>query len=296
MLLVIAISISLFVAGIGSSSVKAVQVQQYNGISQCTYYVPGGSTISPQDGRILFPNGTITNTSSLRCVHALQLQTSGWDAYGETTISNAYYTYIQDSWSVPTGPSNGLNFVNGEADAFFDGLQSSNQIVQPALVWGCIQWSGSSCTEGGNYWSIFDEAFQNFPGATYVSSDIGATRGDAIVGSVTRNPNVSFCPFNGPAYSIGVGDSTIGKSVTLTVCTTSTYSNGVVGSLEVVSVSTCADMPGTGSLGFSSIYYTTSPSGANPSYSQGNALNFCTPLGESWGTSHSSLTLTWHYT
>jgi hypothetical protein len=261
--------------------------------SGCVRAVPSESIIDPYSNRVLLPNGTIMNSNSISCSPGMVASTTGNTAYGPMTIpSSDYYTNYQNFWTVPAAPSNG-GFSPGMADAFWNGPGiGGGDVVQPILIYGCIQWNWfNQCTEGSNTaWSIFDMAIVG--SNKWISNNIAVSKGDNIVGTVIRDSSLTFCSGNGPGYSIGAGDSTIGSTNTLIVCDTDLYHVAMAGSLEVKSLSTCNQLPDVASDSFSSITYSTSPTGAGVTYSTGQDVLFCSAAA-SWNSGDTALTINW---
>jgi hypothetical protein len=260
--------------------------------SACTLRVPSGSTVNPSTGSFLLPNGSIMISSNSPCSPSIPYSITGNAAYGVMTLSGSYYyTNYQDWWQVPPAPSNGA-FTSPQGLAFWDGLQGGYDLVQPLLVYGCI--ISSDCA---NAWRITGYALCcGLFGTAYYSTPFNANKGDNIVGTLILNPHVSFCPSDGPAYTVAAGDSTTGQTTNLIICITDHYQTAVTGSLEVHQLSTCNQMPGSGTDYFEQITYTTSPSGGSASQSHGSDVSFCNAYAQWYNSQYGTfLTLSWSF-
>ena len=283
---------AIMMGAIGASAAVSASTPLGHGSHDCVRSVPNGSTVDPYSGKVELANGTVVKASSIPCMSGTKASTTGNEAYGYLTVSSSYYyTNFQDSWTVPNSPTNGA-FSVGMADIFWDGLQNSNGIEQPILIYGCIEWNiFNQCVEGSNTaWYIYD--YSDVGGSVYISSAIAVSPGDSIyLGEIQRDPSLTFCSGNGPGYSVDVEDITIGKAVDMAVCDNNQYTDAIAGSFEVHSISSCNQLPNSSSDAFSSISFTTSPSGASPSYGTGY-YNFCS-VGASWNSGDTTLTLSW---
>lgn len=265
----------------------------------CAFGVPSGSIVNPTLGNILLPNGTEISETSLVCEStSIRLQTTGALANGHMDLGGSYYyTNFQDQWNVPSVPSSG-NYGSNQYSALWDGLElptiQGGDIVQPVLVYGCI--ASGDCL---NQWRFTGYACfhcnQVNPAIYYAKPLFNANYGGEILGSLHLNPNVSFCPNDGPAYTVAAGDLTTGQTENLIICTTDQYQIADTGALEVANLSTCSQLPGYPADGdFNSISYTTSPSVGSVSYSTGSNVSFCNAMA-GWSTNppHSYLVITW---
>lgn len=277
-----------------SASALVSPVGESSGTAACVTTVPNHSVVNPETGKILLQNGTVIEISSIPCSPGLEASVYANVGYGYMSVSSPeYFTYIQDSWSVPSAPSSG-GFNDTQADVFWNGFQgtSTQDIVQPILVYGCITYDAltQTCTEGSSSaWSIFDQA--NVGNHWYSSSAISVSATDSIVGAVTYDSSLTFCNSSGPGYSIGIGDSTSSQSVNYSICDTFQFREAIGQSLEVHYLTACNQMPNATSEDFSSLSWYTS-TGTTPSYGTGSDLSFCS-AGASWNYGDGGVTTAW---
>lgn len=285
---------AVFVVALWAQTGYAVSTQAT--LPRCAHEVPSGSVVDPAVGTVLLPNGTVVSTNNLPCMGSgfPAWQTTGNAAYGTMTLSGSYYyTNFQDLWTVPPAPSNG-QFTSPQGLAFYNGLQGGNDIVQPLLVYGCI-----TSTDCSNSWRIAGYAcfscstiFQS----VYYSPPLSVSKGDTIEGTLILTPSTPGCSGSGPSYTVAARDETTVpvQTTTLVVCDTDHYQIGIAGSLEVHSLSTCNQMPGSGNNYFQTISCTTSPSGGSPSFNTGSDVSFCS-ANAFWLGGGSTLQINWSY-
>lgn len=287
----------LITMGVGSNVVNASTTAMTATSRLCI--VPTGAIVNPQSGFVLLPNDTVVEISSLHCAHEQEpLSTSGNVAFGLMGLpSSSYYTNFQDEFTVPSIPSSG-SLSNGQHVVFWDGIESlvSGNVLQPVFLYGCNPYNGV-CED---YWQEYGYAFypdcnvlfcENYQ---YESTGFEVYPGNQVIGEVLLNPHVTFCPSDGPAYTVAAGDFTTGDTTNLVICDTNQYLTGVAGSMEIYDLSACSQLPAPGAMTFSSISYTTSPSGETPSYSTGSGASFCSAVAN-WNSGDSQLGITWTY-
>lgn len=258
--------------------------------SVCAREVPPGSVVDPSAGRITLSNGVVVALADIPCSMTNVIWgTTGNAAYGTLTVSSSvYYTSYQDEWTSPPAPSSG-SFSSPEGVGLWDGLQNSNDVVQPLLVYGCI--TSSDCS---NNWRLTSYAL--IGGTIYYVTPLSPSQGNTIQGSITYDSSISGgsgCSGTQPGYTI---DANIvgGSSVSLTVCTTDQYQTAVSGSIEVHDLSTCTQMPGTTSDSFNSLSWATTGSSSAAEHT-GSDVSFCS-AGATWNNSNPNniyLTLSW---
>ena len=166
-------------------------------------------------------------------------------------------------------------FTSPEAVGLYDALQdaSTNHIMQPLLVYGCI--TSSDCS---NSWRL--TAYGKLGSTIYYVTPTGPSQGDTIQGTITAGDYESCSGGSGmgEGYNIDADDVSSSSSVSLNVCTSDQYQDAVGGSLELQDLSTCTQMPGTTFMDFGSISW--SGSGSTTEVTGGN-VNFCSP-GNTW--------------
>lgn len=261
-------------------------VASQDGASVCAREVPSGSTVDPSAGTVALSNGSVVVTTAFPCsMTSVIWSTTGNAAYGKLTLSNSYYyTSYSDEWTSPPAPSSG-SFSSPEGVGLYDGLQTSSDIVQPLLVYGCI-----ISTDCSNSWRL--TAYAYVSSTIYYVTPVSPSQGDTIEGEITYDASLSMCSSNGPGYTTDA-DIVSGSSSSLTVCTTDQYKVADAGSIEVHSLSTCTQMPGTGSDDFDSISFATAPSQISATESTGSDVSFCS-ASATWNTS--TLDISWTYT
>jgi hypothetical protein len=197
-------------------------------------------------------------------------------------MSSGYFSYFQDKWTTPPAPSSGT-FTYPMAVALWDGLETSTDVVQPLLVYGCI--TSSNCDDG---WQFTASAL--FGSTPYYATSYVASSGDSIEGTITYESSYAGCTNSGPAYYIEAVDTTASQGSYLTECTSDHYSVAVAGSIEIHDLSTpCTVMPGTGSDSFGSLSWTGTIS-PTVTEATGSQVSFCSAAA-SWGSS--ALGLSW---
>jgi len=261
--------------------------------TSCATMVPNHSVVNPETGKILLQNWTIVPISSMPCGPAAVLSVYANIAFGGATVATGnYFTYIDESWSVPSAPSSPMTNTT-QLDALWNGFGGSGtqDVVQPALVYGCVSYNSNGCVTGSESgWSLVDQA--NVGNHVYDSSVLSASASDSIVGEVTYDSSLSFCSSSGPGYSIGVGDSNTGHSVTFSICDTYRFKIAYGQSLEVHYLTSCTQLPNQSSEDFTSLSYSTATSGT-PTFSHGTNLSFCGPAAASWDAGDTGVTTTW---
>jgi hypothetical protein len=263
----------------------------HNASSVCAREVPSGSIVDPLAGRITLPNGSTVALANIVCsMTSVVWTTTGNAAYGTLTISSPlYYTNFQDQWTSPPAPSSG-SFSSPQGVGLWNGLENANDVVQPLLVYGCI--ISSDCS---NSWRL--TAYALFGSTIYYVTPLSPSQGDTIQGVVTYSSSISGgsgCSGTQPGYTLNAKDTTASTSVSLSVCTSDQYQTAVAGSIEVHSLSTCTQMPNTGSDSFSSLSWTTSGSSSATEHT-GSDVSFCS-ASASWDNSNPNnivLNLSW---
>jgi len=285
--------VALLVASGGMSAAVAVPNSNSAAASLqrgpvCAREVPSGSIVDSPVGRVTLPNGTAVAITKFPCqMTSFVLGTSGHPAEGDLDLTpTAYWTSFQDEWTTPPVPSSGT-YSGDQFSVLYDGLDNSNDIVQPVLIYGCI--TPANCS---NSWRIVAYALFGSNPPNY-ATPYSATAGDTIKGTITYESSYSGCASDGPAYYIESVDVTASQGSYLTECTTDQYQTAVFGSLEEYNLTTCTQMPGTTSDTFSSYSSVTSPSGASATESS-SSTRFCTPsMPVNWNSGPVTLTLKW---
>lgn len=268
-----------------------------SGSPSCIIIVPSESVIFPSLKVVAFPNSTVFTYSALSCFHVSPRSSADPNiAYGYLSITGltSQFTYVKDSWSVPPSPSNG-GFSNSQNVLFWNGMETpGGDVMQPALVYGCERVNGlGQCTYGGNYWYI--TACTLLSGTELCTSGlVRASQGDSISGTVTFYPTPPPGCSQTPGYVVTAKDNSLGQSETLTVCQYEQFQTAMVGSLEENGLTSCNQLPNTTSEQFSSISYTTSPSGLTVGHGMGSdSSSLSCSQGESWNSGYTTLTLMW---
>jgi hypothetical protein len=259
--------------------------------SYCAREVPSGSTVNPSAGTVALPNGSVVATTRFTCSQTSVVWCSsgcsGQAAEGDLTISGSgnAYTNFQDEWTTPPAPSSGT-FSSPEGVALYDGLQTSSDIVQPLLVYGCI-----TTTDCSNSWRL--TAYADMGGSIYYVTPLSPSGSSTIQGTITLGDFESCSGGSGSGQGYdAVAQIVSGSSVSLNVCTNDQYKDAVTGAIEVHDLSTCTQMPGTTSDKFSSISWTTTGS-STATESTPSGVSFCSGSA-SWTNSPSIyLTLSW---
>jgi hypothetical protein len=254
--------------------------------------VPSGSTVNPSAGTVTFPNGSTVATTHITCSQTSVVWCSssctGHVAQGDLTISGSgnLYTNYQDEWTTPPVPSSGT-FSSPEGVGLYDALQTSSDIIQPLLVYGCI-----TSTDCSNSWRF--TAYADMGGSVYYTSPaLSPSASSTLEGSITQYDfeTCSGGSGTGAGYQ-AVAQIVSGSSESLNVCTNDKYTDAVTGSLEVQDLSSCSQMPGTTSDSFTSLSWTTTGS-STASESSGSQISFCSGT-PSWVNSPSIyLELSW---
>ncbi len=188
----------------------------------------------------------------------------GWQEDFSTRATGAV-SYLTATWTVPQSPLAG---DNGQILYFFNGLEglpTVESILQPVLTYSGGTWTARS-------WNCCAQ------GTVYYADSIPVSPGDTIIGFINGfdcDASTGICD----DWSIETVDMQSHQSSIL-----ETSSWGVAldwlfpGVMEVYGVHSCADLPASGSLAFSDLYYTTvSETGASPSwsFSKGNTIAPC---------------------
>jgi len=99
----------------------------------------------------------------------------GWITYAEwNNTSGNPINYFTTEWVVPPAPTT----YNGQTIFIFNGMQSSDHILQPVLQYG------PSAAGGGNYWSIVNW-YVSSSGAALYSSLVQVDPGQSLQGVMT---------------------------------------------------------------------------------------------------------------
>ncbi len=257
--------------------------------------VPNGAVVNPVSGKMLLSNESIVAITTFPCADAVPASTTGTaaDAYFYLSSTSYYFQSMNSTWTVPAAPSSG-SFSFGMTDFLWNGFNSATgtkDVAQPILAYGCVQWSGSTCTNGSsNGWSIDDQA--NVGNTQYYSGGTSVSVGDHITGTVTYDPSESFCLFNGPAYSIEVGDHTTGHYTVYTICDTYKFQAAVGEAFEVAQLTSCTQNPNVSSESFSLWSYGWS-GGSSPTFATGTPVSWCS-ASASWSSNDFTATVSWN--
>ena len=264
----------------------ALAQQSASATSFCAHEVPSGSTVNPSADTIVLSNGSAVALSNFPCsMTSVVWGTTGHPAEGDLTMSGSnHYSSFQDEWTSPPAPSSG-SFSSPEGVALYDGLQNSNDIVQPLLVYGCI--TTSDCS---NSWRL--TAYADMSGTLYYVTPLSSSQGDTIQGTVTLGDYLACSGGSGSGQGYNIDAQIVsGSSVSLNVCTYDLYQNAAAGSIEVHDLSTCTQMPGTTSDDFGSISW-----GGSISVTESTAhdVTFCTSSATWYSSPTVYLNLQWH--
>jgi len=262
--------------------------------SVCAYGVPNGSVVDPSAGTVTFPNGTTLATTKLQCSMSVPWSTNA--AYGYLSPqSGDSFTAFQSYWTVPSAPSSG-SFSSPEGVGIWNGVVSGSSVLQPLLVYGCI-----SSTDCSNSWRLTSYAYicGTFSCTTYyVTPAMSVSSGDGIYGALAYSSSItggSGCSGTQPGWIITSDDYPTGGGVntySLSVCTSKTWSDAIVGSLEEHSLTSCTQLPAGGSDSWpaSDIYWSETNGGTVAYEGTGSDISFCS-ASASW--SSSGLGMTW---
>jgi hypothetical protein len=263
------------------------------GTSHSCVDVPNGSVVNPVSGEILLSNASIIKIGSFPCADAVQASTNGTAAYAYSYLSSTsyYFTSMNSTWTVPAAPSSG-SFSFG-SDVFlwngFNTATGTKDVAQPVLAYGCVQWSGNTCTNGSSSgWSIDDQA--NVGNTQYFSGGTSVSVGDSITGEVTYDSSESFCLFSGPAYSIEVGDYTTGHYTVYEICDTYKFQAAVGEAFEVHELTSCTQNPNVSSESFE--LWAEGWSGGSNTFTYGSPVSWCS-ASASWNAGDYLATATW---
>jgi hypothetical protein len=249
----------------------------------CAREVPSGSIVNPSAGTVTYPNGSVVAMADVRChMTSIVYGYNGIDASGQQGVGfNQYFTSYQDEWTTPPAPSS-PTFGANQGVGLWNALALSNgDILQPLLTWGCIV--STSCSNSWQY-----TAYSLLSGGPPVfATPYAADSGDTIEGTITYESSYGSCPSS--AYYIEAVDVTDSDGSFLTVCTTDKFTAADAGAIEVKNLTMCSQMPGTTSETFSSISYTTSPSGVTATNDRPTPGSFCSPS----NTASPFITLGW---
>lgn len=189
------------------------------------------------DGTRVEANGTVTAlTSKARKAPTI----NGWVMDSDYSSSVAIGRIVA-SWVVPSAPSK----QSSQTDYYFPGMEqseaSAKSILQPVLGWNAFsnfpQWSMAS-------WNCC------VSGTTYYSNPISVSAGDQITGDTKSTCGAwPSCA----TWAIISTDETTGGSTTLDTDPYAALSWVFGGVNEVYSVSSCAQLPASGSITYSSI-------------------------------------------
>jgi hypothetical protein len=271
--------------------VASIHAQSLGAAPVCAREVPSGSVVNPSAGTITLSNGSIVAAADIPCsMTSVIWGATGNAAYGTLTISSSeYYTDFSNQWTTPSAPSSG-SFSSPEGIGIWNGLgsSSSGDVVQPLLVYGCI--TSSDCSDS---WRL--TAYAYIGGTVYYVTPLSPSQGNTIQGTATLGDWLSCSGGSGSGQGYGIGAKIVsGSSVSLNVCTHDLYTLAAAGSIEVHDLSTCTQMPNTGSDTFGTFYFTTS--GTNSATEgTGSDVSFCS-ASASWNNNNPSnilLDLSW---
>ena len=203
---------------------------------------------------------------------------SGWWATSWWT-SSPQIVSVSAQWVVPSNPS-----ANGALVYLFPSIETTEMsaIVQPVLQWGM------SPAGGGNYWAIADW-FVTGDGGVYHSSLQQTVAGRTIVGTMTRASGTSS------DWTVSFTDTATGQGKSFPASTSLTSWTQVQGGvLEAYGVTSCTQLPQSGTATFSGIEITSTSGKMTPSFTAGNysesPLESC---GASAAATNTSTTLYW---
>jgi hypothetical protein len=168
---------------------------------------------------------------------------NGWlESYNTSSIGAL--SYLSATWVVPAAPAAAND---GQTIYFFNGLEgvpTVESILQPVLTFSGGQWTATS-------WNCCAS------GTTFTGNTINVSPGDVIVGSVMGsdcNASTGLCD----SWLIQTLDQTTNEVSYLQTSSWGVALNWVFPAvLEVYGVSTCSDLPASGSLTFAEQNYVT---------------------------------------
>lgn len=259
----------------------------------CVHHVPDGASVSA-NGDVLV-NGVVVDTipdcpysgmvavpvaaspEQSRASSAIRPPVPAPDGWWLDSwwTSSSQIVSLTARWTVPPNPTS-----NGATIFLFPSIEpaaNGGGIVQPVLQWGV------SAAGGGNYWRMANW-FVPGSGSAVFGTLHTVTAGQAITGTLTRSSGTSA------VWNVGFTLPS-GTSTTLVTNTGVTSWKAVQGGvLEVYGATSCAKLPNTTSVKFSSIAVRSSSGAVTPSWTNNRRVTSCS---SSISSSSTTTTLGW---
>jgi hypothetical protein len=233
----------------------------------CIIQVPNGTLVLSQSSTgdsVIYPDGTTHNLTCASTGYPLS-------ATGVTEVVQQYnsggFRDVSGLWSVPSAPANN----GGQMVALWNGIEdSSGDVYQPVLAWGCQSTFLGVCTQGGTFWWMSAEYCDVNTNSCTSTSAVSVSVSNQMDGTVQFQFGCGS-NHNLDSYVLTVKDTTKGTSTSETLCTTTAGFDYVVGgALEVqITFTSCNGLPNVSSETFSSISETPTISSWSGQYNTG---------------------------